>query len=101
MNPSSLSISGIPALLWGAPSEKVYLFVHGKMSCKESAGAFAEIAAERGWQTLSFDLPDHGERQHRGEVCDVFSGVGDLTAVADYAFSLWEIVALYGCSLGA
>ena len=54
MNPLSLSVSGIPALLWGAPSKKVYLFVHGKMSCKESAGEFAEIAAEHGWQTLSF-----------------------------------------------
>lgn len=71
------------------------------MACKECAEAFAAIAAERGWQTLNFDLPDHGERRNHGEVCDVFAGVRDLNAMADYAFSHWTAVALYGCSLGA
>lgn len=97
----SIALGGIPALLWGPPSDHLYLYVHGKMASKECAEPFAAIAAERGWQTLSFDLPDHGERQNRGEVCDVFAGVRDLNAMADYAFSHWTAVALYGCSLGA
>lgn len=97
----SLNLDGIPALLWGAPSDHVFLFVHGKMASKECAEAFAGIAAERGWQTLSFDLPDHGERRGRGEVCDVFAGLHDLQIVGERAFSQWKTVALYACSLGA
>ena len=41
--------------------EKVYIHVHGKMSRKEYAEAFAEIAEKKGYQTISFDLPEHGE----------------------------------------
>ncbi len=93
-------LDGIPAILWGEPSEKVYLFVHGKMSSKEAAEQFAPIASEKGYQTLSFDLAQHGERKD-GAKLDVFSGVRDLNAVADYAFSRWQRVSLYACSIGA
>jgi hypothetical protein len=30
-------IDGIPAILWGERSEKIYIHVHGKMSRKEYA----------------------------------------------------------------
>lgn len=96
-----LTIGAIPAIVWGAPSDKLYLFAHGKMSSKESAAPFAQIAAERGWQTLSFDLPDHGERAGSDERCDLFSGIRDLKAVGGYAFDRWKAFGLYGCSLGA
>ena len=59
----TLRIDGIPAILWGAPSDRVYIHVHGKQSRKEYAEEFAVLAEERGYQTLSFDLPRHGERQ--------------------------------------
>lgn len=59
-----VNIGGIPALIWGEPSDKVYLCVHGKMSSKESAEGIARIAAQRGYQTISFDLPQHGERKN-------------------------------------
>ena len=62
MDQGRIAISGIPALLWGSPSERVYICVHGKMSRKESAENFALIAGEKGFQALSFDLPGHGER---------------------------------------
>lgn len=96
-----IKIGGIPALIWGEPSEKVYLHVHGKMSCKESAESFAAIAAERGFQTVSFDLPQHGERKDEPARCDIWNGIHDLTAVGDYVFAHWKEVSLYGCSLGA
>ena len=51
-----LDVSGIPAILWGAPSDKVFIYVHGKFSRKEYAERFADIAETYGWQTLSFDL---------------------------------------------
>lgn len=94
-------ISGIPALLWGEASDRLYIHVHGKMSRKEYAESFAAIAGENGYQTLSFDLPEHGERTDPGYRCDVWNGVRDLNAVADYAFSRWRHVSLYACSLGA
>ena len=36
------SIDGIPAVLWGVPSDKVYIYVHGKQGYKEYAEAFAK-----------------------------------------------------------
>lgn len=101
MEPSRIKIGNIPALVWGEPSKKVCLCVHGKMSCKESAQGLAQIAAEKGFQTLSFDLPQHGERTHEVDRCDVWNGVRDLRLVGDYAFSHWKEVSLYACSLGA
>lgn len=98
--PKKFDLNGIPALLWGAPSPKLYVFVHGKMSSKEAAEPFARIAEEKGYQTLSFDLAQHGERRD-GAVLDVFSGVRDLNAAADYAFSRYAHVSLFACSIGA
>ncbi len=95
-----IDINGIPALLWGGPSDQLYLFVHGKMSSKEAAAPFAAIAAEKGYQTLSFDLAQHGERTDDAKL-DVFGGIRDLTLAADYAFSRWKRVSLYACSIGA
>lgn len=71
-----LSIGGIPALTWGREADKAYIHVHGKMSRKEFAEDFAVIAEEKGYQTLSFDLPEHGER--------AFMGDGDEEIVNDW-----------------
>ena len=101
MKKNRVEINRIPALVWGEPSDKVYLFVHGKMSSKESAEGLARIAEQRGYQTISFDLPGHGERTAGAERCDIWNGVRDLTAIGDYVFANWKEVSLYGCSLGA
>lgn len=101
MEGTRIEIDGIPALVWGDASDKVYLCVHGKMSSKEAAGGIAEVAAQRGYQTISFDLPGHGERRHEQARCDIWNGVHDLTVVGDYVFARWKEVSLYACSLGA
>lgn len=101
MKSLKLSIEGIPAIVWGEASEKVYIHVHGKFSCKEEARFFVEIAEKRGYQTLSFDLPEHGERVDKSCRCDIWNGIRDLNVIADYAFSKWKDISLYGCSLGA
>ena len=101
MKCQKISIRGIPALLWGEASDAVYLHVHGMKSRKEEAEAFAVLAAEKGYQTLSFDLPGHGERAGMPERCDVWNGGRDLDRMADYAFSHWPRVSLFACSLGA
>lgn len=70
-----LSIGGIPCILWGRASERMVLHVHGKMSRKEYAETFALVAQRKGWQTLSFDLPRHGERQASAQECTPFDAV--------------------------
>ncbi|MEL7656754.1 MAG: alpha/beta hydrolase, partial [Bacillota bacterium] len=57
-------IQGIPVIVYGEPSEKVFLFIHGKNGYKEEADPFAAIACRKGYQVLSFDLPEHGERRN-------------------------------------
>ncbi|MBQ5331810.1 MAG: alpha/beta hydrolase [Oscillospiraceae bacterium] len=96
-----ISIDGIPAILWGKPSQKIYIHVHGKMSRKEYARRFAEIAEAKGWQTLSFDLPEHGERTDTAYRCDIRNGMHDLNVIADYVFAGRKKVSLFACSLGA
>ena len=93
-------LDDIPSILWGEESNKVYVHVHGKMSRKEYAESFAAIAETKGYQTLSFDLPEHGERTD-SKRCDVWDGVSDLRTISDYAFANWEQVSLYACSIGA
>ena len=63
MEKQLLHINNIPAVIWGASSDKIYLYVHGKSGCKEEAASFAELACAKGWQVLSMDLPEHGERK--------------------------------------
>lgn len=67
MKTQKLEISGIPALLYGKESRKVYLYVHGKIGCKEEALSFAELACPAGYQVLAVDLPEHGERKGSSE----------------------------------
>ncbi len=102
MKTERIEVNGIPALIWGEPSESVYLVVHGKMSCKEDARFIAEKAIAKGYQILSFDLPEHGERKNNTTYrCDVWNGVRDVTDMADFAFRRWKNVCLAATSLGA
>lgn len=67
MNTEQVLIGTIPAVLYGAPAEQGYLFLHGQMGHKEEAEAFAQVVCPKGYQVLSIDLPGHGARQDRGE----------------------------------
>ena len=101
MTEEKIKIQGIPAIVFGRASDRAYIFVHGKMASKEAARDFARIAEERGFQTVSFDLPGHGERAAENEKCDVWNGARDLKIVAHYAFGRWKRLSLFACSLGA
>jgi alpha-beta hydrolase superfamily lysophospholipase len=84
INMRKIEVGNIPSILWGELSDKIYIFVHGKMLNKESAQEFAEIAIERGYQVLSFDLPEHGERKDTNYKCNVWNGVHDLEVIGTY-----------------
>lgn len=101
MKKEILWIDDIPAILWGETSEKIYIHVHGKMGRKENAEQFTKIAENKGYQTLSFDLPEHGERTCNSYRCDVWNGMHDLNVIADYVFGKWNQVSLFASSLGA
>ena len=101
MKQISCKIGSIPVIVWGEPSEKAYLYIHGKLSRKESAESFAVLAEERGFQTVSFDLPGHGERIGEDRPCGLFQAVEDLTAVGGLVIRKWNSVSLFGCSIGA
>lgn len=93
-------LSGIPAILYGSPSESVYLFLHGKMGRKEEGEAFAQVVCPKGWQVLSIDLPEHGDRA--GEAgFDPWHVVPELRGVLAYAQARWPRVGLRATSLGA
>ena len=63
MEKEFIQICSIPAIIWGVTSSKAYLYVHGKGLDKEEAELFASIVCQCGWQVVSIDLPEHGERK--------------------------------------
>lgn len=102
MKRRTTAIDRIPAIVWGRESDRAYIHVHGRMSRKEHAEQFAAIAEKKGFQTLSFDLPEHGARGDDHDYrCDIWNGMRDLSLMADHAFSNWKDVSLFACSLGA
>lgn len=101
MRTTKFYIGKIPVIIWGTKSDKAYIYVHGKMSDKESAETFARIAENKGYQTISFDLPEHGERKSENYRCDIWNGTSDLHQISSYTFANWKSVSLFACSLGA
>ena len=57
-------IDDIPTMIWGEKSSKIFIAMHGNMSNKEDEviKILAKEVVSKGYQLLSFDLPEHGER---------------------------------------
>lgn len=98
-----LLIEHIPAVIWGQSSEKVMIAVHGNMSHKEDTviELLAQEATSKGYQVLSFDLPEHGERQDQPDITKVETYVEELTKIMEMAQKRWEHISLFACSMGA
>lgn len=94
-------IGHIPAILCGAESDKVFLFIHGKDGCKEEAAAFADSASRSGWQVLGIDLPEHGERKNGGVQMLPWNAVPELQTLMVYAKQHWKNIAVRANSIGA
>lgn len=103
MEKQYLLIGGIPAVLWGAASERLFIAVHGDQSNKEDdvIAILAEEVATVGYRTLSFDLPEHGVRKEENRLCNVRNCIEDLSKIMDYAHAISEDISLFGCSIGA
>jgi predicted alpha/beta-fold hydrolase len=100
---NKFKISNIPAVLWGKKSEKLFIAIHGNMSNKEDViiQILVEEAVQKGYQVLSFDLPEHGERKNDSTPFKVQFCVSDLSIIMNYAKSHWKELSLFACSIGA
>ena len=85
-------ICSIPALLIGAKSKKVFLFMHGLHGHKEEAFAFAKVAVSRDYQVLGIDVP---VERRPWEVMPM------LSEVRDYLYKHWPRVSIRANSIGA
>lgn len=101
MKIESLQIGQAPAMLYGAPAEHGYVFLHGQAGCKEEAQSFAGILCPAGFQVLSIDLPDHGARQGRGETLTPWTAIPDIQAALRWSSLHWKTVSLRANSIGA
>ena len=101
MKKQTMTIAGIPAVLYGSRSRRVYLYVHGKNGCKEEAERFAGTACAAGWQVLAIDLPEHGARKDRPEQLLPWAVVPEIQAVYARMQPVWPHIRLYGVSIGA
>jgi alpha-beta hydrolase superfamily lysophospholipase len=99
----NLNIKNIPSILWGNHADKLFIAIHGNMSHKADAAIalFAEEAVANGYQVLSFDLPEHGERKADEYPCHVQNCVHDLTVIMDYAQTISKNISIFACSMGA
>lgn len=101
MTAEQLEIRGVPAVLYGEPSESVYLFVHGKLGFKEEAEAFAAIACPAGAQVFAVDLPEHGQRKEERDAFNPWTVVPQLRDVMAHIKTRRENVSLRANSIGA
>ena len=99
-----IKINDIPSIIWGEKSNKVFIAVHGNMSNKEDEviKILAEKVINRGYQLLSFDLPEHGARKDdTNYLCKVQNCVKDLKQIIEYAKKNYQEINLWACSMGA
>jgi alpha-beta hydrolase superfamily lysophospholipase len=96
-------IEDISSILWGTTSDRLVIAVHGDQSHKSDKviSLCAEEAAKKGYQTLSFDLPEHGDRQDDARSCNPQNSVEDLKEIMEYARKISSRISLFGCSIGA
>ena len=98
------NINNIPTLIWGEKSSKVYIAIHGNMSNKEDTviKILANKVTNEGYQLLSFDLPEHGERKDdRNYLCKVQNCVNDLKQIMAFAKENYNEINVFACSMGA
>ena len=101
MKEDRMTIQDIPSVLYGDSSENLFLYIHGKMGCKEEAARFAETVCPEGYQVLSADLPGHGARTGEMERFVPWEVVPELRAIFGFARQRWQKIHLYANSIGA
>ena len=101
MKTEKFEVGERPAILWGESAEKLYLYIHGMGGCKEEAQLFAEKVCPLGYQVLSIDLPQHGERKGCAAAFEPWDVLPELRFVIKYAKAHFERISLFANSIGA
>ena len=101
MKKQNLTLAGVPAILYGKRSRRVYLYVHGKNGSAAEAARFARTACPAGWQVLAVDLPEHGTRKNSPEKLVPWVVTRELQAVYARMQPVWKHIRVYGVSIGA
>lgn len=104
METKRIKINNIPSIIWGEKSSKVFVAIHGNMSNKEDKviEILANKVTNKGYQLISFDLPEHGERKiDTNYLCKVQNCVNDLKQIIEYAKASYNEINIWACSIGA
>lgn len=101
MKTNQFYIKNIPAMLYGDNADKVCLYIHGKGGNKQEAKNLAAIICPYGFQVLSVDLPEHGERKTDAAKLVPWVAVPELQNLLLYAKEHWQVISVYACSIGA
>lgn len=104
MKKERIKINKIPSIIWGEKSQKVFIAIHGNMSNKadEVIKILADEVVKKGYQVISFDLPEHGERKTDTKyLCKVQNCVNDLKQIMEYAKTNYTEINVWACSMGA
>lgn len=103
MERTIIQAGALPALVWGRKAASVVVAVHGNQSNREDRPieVLAEVACARGWQVLSYDLPEHGARKGDPAPCRFAECASELVDIVRFARERWTRAALFGVSMGA
>lgn len=104
MTTKKIKINNIPSIIWGEKSNRVFIAIHGNMSNKEDEviKILAKEVISKGYQLISFDLPEHGERKGNTDyLCKVQNCIEDLKQVIEYAKQNFNEINIWACSMGA
>lgn len=103
MNLDKIRINNIPAILWGEPSDRMIIAAHGSHSSKidDCIWILAQEATNKGYQVLSFDFPQHGERVYEKDLIMPQECVRELNLMYSYAKEHAKKISIFGCSMGA
>lgn len=94
-------LCGIPAVLYGERTDKIWLYVHGRCGNKEEACGLAELLCPEGYQVLGIDLPEHGARKGSAEHLLPWEVIPELQGVLAELKQRRKSVSLYANSIGA
>jgi hypothetical protein len=102
MKKEYFKINGIPCIQWGHKSNKVVFIIHGIQSHKEDLfiRTLADILVEQGYQLLSFDLPEHGDRKNETIELTLTQCAIELKGLMIYCKNTFDMFYLCACSYG-